>query len=131
MEQLSSPRVPIVLVIDDDRVIREIVQKVLSTMRESMELVLLTNSQEGLDFLSKEKVGLLLVDLTGPGIMPLRQFKSALATTPNSDTHLVVMSGQTLDDTAYRDFDTLQKPFDMQGLREKVKSGLGIKDELA
>jgi len=124
--EFFQARKPIVLVIDDDHRIREIVEMVLKPFRESLELVLRISSREGLDFLSKEKVDLLLVDLTGPGIMPLSEFQQALAATPNSQTHLVVMSGETLSEGEYRRFDTLQKPFDIRGLRDKVKQGLGM-----
>lgn len=127
-EILQAWRKPMVLVIDDDEQIREIVEMILKPLRESLELVLLTNSREGLDFLSREKVDLLLVDLTGPGIMPLSEFESALAATPNSQAHLIVMSGETLSEGPYRRFDTLQKPFDIRGLRAKVKQGLGLEE---
>lgn len=131
MEQLPSKnRLPVVLVIDDDRIIREVVEIILRPLRKALEIVLVPNSQEGIDFLSKEKVDLLLVDLTGPGIMPLRQFKTALSGTLNSDTHLVVMSGESLDDRAYFGFDTLQKPFDIRTLQRKVRDSLGINDLL-
>jgi DNA-binding NtrC family response regulator len=128
MEQPFSPRLPTVVVIDDDASIRLLVECILKPLRQALDLIILPNSQSGIDFLIKEKVDLLMVDINGPGIMPLRQFKNALSGTPNSDTHLVVMSGETLDDSAYRDFDTLQKPFDIRGLQSKVRESLGMDD---
>jgi DNA-binding NtrC family response regulator len=102
---------PSVLVIDDEAVVCESIQRVLG--EEGYDVTTTCVPQEGIALLQQRSFDLLLLDLKMPGLSGMEVLRDARAYAP--DTEVVIVTGYATIDTAIDAirqgaFDYLQKP---------------------
>lgn len=119
-EKLSNETVgrPLVLVCEDDAVMRELVASVISTL--DVEVVQAESSQHALDFLENHDVALLLTDLRMPRVDGMELLRFARAR--NAMTQVAMITGYATVESAVEAlksgaFDYIRKPFDNEELR--------------
>jgi len=129
-----------VLVIDDDRIIRENLSKELE--RSFLEPLQAANGKEGLDIIYKDKVDIVLIDVKLPDMDGLDLLKKAKETFP--DIEFIVITGYGSQDIAIQALrrgaiDYIEKPIDYRQLNtamgralEKLREheGLSYKDTI-
>ncbi len=118
-----------ILVIDDERSIRNTLKDILEY--EKYEVEIAENGPEGLDIIKNKNVDLVLCDIKMPqmdGMEVLDEIKKY-----NQDIQVVMISGHGDIDTAVEAikkgaFDFIQKPVDLNRLLISVKNGLETLD---
>jgi two-component system, NtrC family, nitrogen regulation response regulator NtrX len=114
-----------ILVIDDERSIRNTLKEVLEYENHSVDLAI--DGTEGLNSFSKNKYDIVLCDIKMPGIDGIevldRMFEQA------SDTTIIMISGHGNIDTAVEAikkgaFDFIEKPLDLNRLLITIRNGL-------
>lgn len=113
-----------ILVIDDELSPRESLRFVL---KDIYDVTLVSGGAEGLDFISKNPVDVVIVDIMMPemdGITALQEIKKN-----NSDIEVVILTAYASIDTAksairFGAFDYLTKPFDKDDVLNVVERGL-------
>jgi two-component system response regulator HydG len=114
-----------ILVADDDRAIREALQKVLA--KQGHAVLLAEDGQAGLDVLRREEVHLLLVDLKMPRMSGLELLKAARAIRP--EVEVIVITGHGSVEEAVEAmkagaYDFITKPFKRLALERAVAKAL-------
>ncbi|HEY9150443.1 MAG: sigma-54 dependent transcriptional regulator [Gammaproteobacteria bacterium] len=109
---------PLVLVCEDDAVMRELVASVISTL--DVAVVQAESSQHALDFLENHDVALLLTDLRMPRVDGMELLRFARAR--NAMTQVAMITGYATVESAVEAlksgaFDYIRKPFDNEELR--------------
>jgi len=115
----------VVLVVDDDRAIREALQKVLA--KEGYAVLLAEGGEVGLEVLRREEVHLLLVDLKMPRMSGLELLKAARAIRP--EVEVIVITGHGSIEEAVEAmkagaYDFITKPFKRLALERTVEKAL-------
>ena len=87
----SDRRPPRILVVDDERSMREMLQIVLR--REGYEVLLAENGRAALDMLEKEPVDLLISDIKMPGLDGYELIKTIRATPKLADIPAIALTG--------------------------------------
>jgi CheY-like chemotaxis protein len=115
-EQKSDSRK--ILVVDDEELIRELLQTVVQQYEFSVDVA--AEGKEALERLSSESYGLVLCDVAMPGMNGIELFLQASERYP--DVPFVMMSGYTVNDDEHRTIRQasgfLQKPFGVDKVRE-------------
>jgi len=114
-----------ILVVDDERVIREGCRRLLA--QEGYEVLTAENGKEALDLLSTESPDLILCDLVMPVMGALEVLEEVKANYP--DLPLIIITGHgTVADTDEAmqkgAYDFVTKPFRVDHLIQTVKSAL-------
>jgi DNA-binding NtrC family response regulator len=114
----ETVRRPLVLVCEDDAVMRELVASVISSL--DVEVVQADSSQHALDYLENHDVALLLTDLRMPRVDGMELLRFARAR--NSLTQVAMITGYATVESAvealkHGAFDYIRKPFDNDELR--------------
>lgn len=89
METMSEPLAPTILVVDDERVIREAYGRVLTS--EGFVVLKASNGKQALELMHREDVRLVLCDLKMPELGGLDLLREASAAFP--DIPVVVVTG--------------------------------------
>ncbi|MCX8031421.1 MAG: sigma-54 dependent transcriptional regulator [Thermodesulfovibrionales bacterium] len=118
---------PKILVIDDDAIIRDMLESFLQT--EGFEVFTASDGKEGISLLKKEGFDLILSDLVMPNLDGLEVLKSINAL--NLKTPLIVMTAFGTIQTAveamkHGAFDYITKPFNLNELSIIIKRALNI-----
>ena len=109
---------PLVLVCEDDAVMRDLVASVISSL--DVEVVQAESSQHALDYLENHDVALLLTDLRMPRVDGMELLRFARAKNPL--TQVAMITGYATVESAvealkHGAFDYIRKPFDNEELR--------------
>jgi two-component system response regulator PilR (NtrC family) len=123
--QLPAPGKPRILVVDDERSMREMLQIVLR--RDGYEVVLAENGHKALKLLQEAPFDLLLSDIRMPDVSGVDVLRTARET--NQDLVAFMMTAFASTDTAVEAMrlgavDYFIKPFSMDELRLKVRQHL-------
>jgi DNA-binding response OmpR family regulator len=117
-----------VLVVDDERVVRDLLQTSLSA--EGYEVVVASNGEEAIRLAKTENPQVILLDIEMPGIDGIETCKRLEA---NEKTRLIPIIMMTAfgdrDIEAYLEgaVDVVNKPFDIEQLAIRVKSILRVR----
>jgi two-component system response regulator HydG len=107
-----SPNAPAILVVDDDPSNLESLERIFS--REGLRVLLAKDGQAALDHVRRERVGVVLTDLSMPGISGTDLLKGVKAISPETEVVLMTAYGTVevavaaMKDGAY---DFVTKPF--------------------
>jgi len=106
---------PVVLIAEDDRSMRALIDKVLSESSMEFDVVSVENAHLAMDYMAKTPVSVVVTDLKMPGAsgLDLLHFATAL----DSTIQVVMVTGHATVETALEalkqgSFDYLRKPFD-------------------
>ncbi|MFO8005384.1 sigma-54-dependent transcriptional regulator [Thioalkalivibrio sp.] len=118
---------PIVLVTEDDMVMRELVVNVLESTEA--DIVAADCSQEALDFIERNDVAVVVTDLRMPKVDGMKVLEFALQ--KNSLTQVILMTGHATVESAVQSlkagaFDYICKPFENLELRHTVDRALSL-----
>ena len=121
----SNPFKPKVLVVDDEKRIRDGCHKMLTN--EGFEVARASNGDEGLEMIQKEHFDLILLDLMMPGISGMEVLEKVKALHPH--TVVIVITGyatleHSIDAMKKGAFDFIAKPFSPQDLRMVVSKAI-------
>jgi PAS domain S-box-containing protein len=119
---------PNILIIDDDPVIRNLLKKNLSVW--DCDIHLGTSGQEAIDFVTKNSVDLVLLDIGLPDMEGYQVLKHIRRKTP--DTLVIMVTGDVSVDSAVNSlrsgaYDYLKKPFTQLELLKTIKNALDHK----
>lgn len=119
---MSEATQPTVLVIDDEEAIREAVTDILSLY--GLSVLAAASGEQGIVFLTGhlEQIGLVLLDLTLPGLNGEATFHQLRAL--RSDLPIIISSGYRQNNVTARfpaDTPFLPKPYDLTKLMEAVR----------
>lgn len=119
---------PNILIIDDDPVIRNLLKKNLSVW--DCDIHLGTSGQEAIDFVTKNSVDLVLLDIGLPDMEGYQVLKHIRRKTP--DTLVIMVTGDVSVDSAVNAlrsgaYDYLKKPFTQLELLKTIKNALDHK----
>lgn len=114
--------VPDILVIDDERDIREGCERILSRMECNVYVA--TNGQDGLDIINQESICMVICDIKMPGMDGLEVLKKIKEISP--DIVVVMITGFSTVETAIEAmkkgaYDFISKPFSPDQLRIVAK----------
>ena len=118
-----------ILLIDDDRSIRKVVERTLRG--EPYELFHVTNGRLGLEFLEKQQPDLIILDLMMPEMNGI-EFLRAIAITPETPYAVIILTGHGDDEEMRQCYKLgahffLKKPFGMTEFLCIVKRSLTLK----
>ncbi len=118
----ASPRSPRILVVDDERSMRELLEIVLR--REGYEVLLAENGRTALEILGRGTVDLLISDIKMPDMSGVEVLRAAKGIDP--DILGIMITAFASTDTAVEAMrlgacDYLSKPFDVDLLKMKVR----------
>jgi two-component system response regulator PilR (NtrC family) len=118
----AEPRQPRVLVVDDERSMRELLAIVLR--REGYEVLLAENGQAALQRLAQQPIDLLISDIKMPDMSGVEVLRAAKRADP--DLLAIMITAFASTDTAIEAMrlgacDYLSKPFDVDLLKMKVR----------
>ncbi len=104
---------PNILVIDDDRVLLELFEKIFKKL--GLGVVLTNNGKEAVDWVKKTAPDVILLDIKMPGVDGITALKEIKAVDP--DVEVIIMTGYASLDSALEAinlgaFDYLKKPFE-------------------
>lgn len=124
---LISFSMPKVLVIDDDPIIRDMLQTFLKN--EGLEVSIASDGKEGISIIKQEEFDIILTDLIMPNINGIQLLQEA--STLNIKTPFIVMTAFGTIQTAveamrYGAFDYITKPFNLTELSIIIKRALNI-----
>ena len=130
MKRRSDPGTntgPVVLVTEDDRVMRELVVNVLDGI--DAEVVPVDCSQGSLDFIENNDVAVVVTDLRMPKVDGMKVLE--FARRKNSLTQVILMTGHATVESAVQSlkagaFDYICKPFENVELRHTVETALSL-----
>jgi CheY-like chemotaxis protein len=114
-----------VLIAEDDDHMRDALQEMLS--EAGYRVITAEDGLEALDWLSRVRVDLIIVDILMPGLGGPELIKRLRETSPWATTPIMVLSGYA-DLTRYRDLpvDSVQlKPFQLSEFLDKVAELIG------
>jgi len=116
---------PRILVVDDEKVIREGSREVLSL--EGFEVVLAENGEQGLELIEKAHFDVILLDLMMPGLSGFDVLSHVKALHP--DTSIIVITGYATIENSIEAmkkgaFDFIPKPFSPDQLRVVVSKAI-------
>ena len=116
------PPQPLVLVVDDEQVVRDILQRHLSA--QGYEVLLAESGEQALQQVRSVQVGLILLDLQMPGMGGLECLKALLAADPS--LRVIMLTGVGDDEIATRALhlgarDYFLKPVDLEILKKALK----------
>jgi two-component system response regulator PilR (NtrC family) len=120
--QVSDRRPPRILVVDDERSMRELLAIVLR--REGYEVMLADNGRSAIEFLEREPVDLLISDIKMPDMSGVEVLRAAKKI--DRDILGIMITAFASTDTAVEAMrlgacDYLSKPFDIDLLKMKVR----------
>jgi two-component system response regulator PilR (NtrC family) len=120
--QVSDRRPPRILVVDDERSMRELLAIVLR--REGYEVMLADNGRSAVEFLEREPVDLLISDIKMPDMSGVEVLRAAKKI--DQDILGIMITAFASTDTAVEAMrlgacDYLSKPFDIDLLKMKVR----------
>jgi two-component system, cell cycle response regulator len=123
---------PVILVIDDSAVAREIILDALRQADLAATLLTASNGREALELMKKEDVDLVLCDLEMPGIDGLGFLDRVNASDAWREIPVIILTGRETCDEKIRGLergasDYVTKPFDAGELVARVKVQLKIK----
>jgi two-component system response regulator PilR (NtrC family) len=121
-EPVAGQRPPRILVVDDERSMRELLAIVLR--REGYEVLLAENGRSAVDMLERETVDLLISDIKMPDLSGVEVLRAAKRIDP--DILGIMITAFASTDTAVEAMrlgacDYLSKPFDIDLLKMKVR----------
>ena len=121
-EPIAGQRPPRILVVDDERSMRELLAIVLR--REGYEVLLAENGRSAVDMLERETVDLLISDIKMPDLSGVEVLRAAKRIDP--DILGIMITAFASTDTAVEAMrlgacDYLSKPFDIDLLKMKVR----------
>ena len=119
---------PKLLVIDDERVVREAVAESLKS--EAYDLLFAENGEEGLRITLRESPTVIILDLKMP-VMNGLEFLSSVELAPHVPYSVIVLTGYGDPDAVKRCYDAgismfLRKPFDTPEIRGVVKHAVVV-----
>jgi len=125
--QRSSARRGRILVVDDDKVVLRLVQRILSVH----ELVCVSSVREALETIRRDAFDLVLSDVMMPDATGIDLYESLLASAPDAAARVIFMTGGTINDTLDAFLSSipntcLRKPFQIDHLRSEVQRHLDI-----
>jgi len=111
-----------ILLIDDDRLLREVVREYL--VGHEYEVDLAESGEDAMEMFEPGKHQLALIDLVMPGMNGLEVMEKLLAA--DSNIYCIIMTGYPTIDSAYKAMvegvsDYIIKPFQLSELLEKVQ----------
>ena len=115
-----------ILVVDDEQIQREIVEKILTCL--GYEVTTVSSGEEAISFLEKNTVDLVLLDmLMEPGINGRQTFEQIIATCPGQKA--IVVSGYSESDDIKKlvklgVLGLLKKPYTMEEIGQTVQEAL-------
>lgn len=131
---MEGTRKPRVLVVDDEKVIRDFFLRLMSY--EGIEAVLTEDGFGAVELLRKTKFDIIFLDVRMPGMDGLDTYRQIKKIAP--DTSVVMMTGYALDellDQAHKEgvYASIRKPFDLNEIKEimdKISAGIKNGDTL-
>src|ERR687898_2756524 len=125
VEPVTDERPPRILVVDDERSMRELLAIVLR--REGYEVLLAENGRAAVGLLEREPVDLLISDIKMPDLSGVEVLRAAKRIDP--DILGIMITAFASTDTAVEAMrlgacDYLSKPFDVDELKMKVRNAL-------
>jgi DNA-binding NtrC family response regulator len=127
-EATHNDCLPIVLVTEDDKNMRELIVTVLGESEMRFDVATAENAHEAMDFLENHNVAVVLTDLRMPGADGLDLLKFVKAR--DAQTQVVLITGYATVESAVAAlkegaYDYVQKPFDTVKLRCVAEKALG------
>jgi DNA-binding NtrC family response regulator len=127
-EAAHADSLPIILVTEDDKHMRELIAAVLGESEMLFEVATAENAHEAMDFLENHDAAVVLTDLRMPGADGLDLLK--FVKTRDAQTQVVLITGYATVESAVAAlkegaYDYVQKPFDTVKLRCVVEKALG------
>ena len=124
-DQLNVPFAPSVLVVDDEKRIRDACYKMLT--QEGFEVARAENGVTGLEMIEKDHFDIILLDLMMPGVSGFDVLEKVKSLHP--DTVIIVITGyatleHTIEAMKKGAFDFIPKPFSPQDLRIVITKAL-------
>lgn len=118
-----------VLIVDDQYGIRALLKEVL--LKDGYEVLQASNGVQALDILEKENPGLLLLDMKIPGMDGMEILKERKKRQLAPDTKIILMTAygelNLINDAKELGASTyLAKPFDIEQVRQEIKTHLSI-----
>lgn len=112
-----------ILVIDDDPVVTRMLTRVLS----AHNVVVAHSGSEALDRLEHQKFGLILCDLTMPGMSGMGFFEAVRDISPDLAQRIIFMTGGAFTAESHEFLNQhpdawVEKPFDIRVLRELIRT---------
>jgi len=122
---LNEKQKPSVLVVDDERSMREFLDILLS--KESYQVTLAASGEEAFDCLKKDKYDLLITDIRMQDVDGIDVLKKAKAVSP--DTIAIMISAYATAETAVEAmregaYDYIPKPFKVRDFKKIIKDAL-------
>jgi two-component system response regulator PilR (NtrC family) len=122
---LADKQMPSVLVVDDERSMREFLEILLN--KEGYQVTLAANGKEAFGFLEKEKYDVLVTDIRMEDIDGIDVLKKAKALNP--DTVVIMISAFATAETAVEAmkegaYDYIPKPFKVRDFKKILKDAL-------
>lgn len=118
---------PVILVVEDDRNMRDLIANILADSRLSFSTVCMENAHLAMEYMEKTPVAVVVTDLKMPGASGLDLLRFSLSL--DRTIQVVVVTGHATVDTALEalkqgSFDYLKKPFDTVELLCTVERAL-------
>lgn len=123
--EANVPRVPVVLVADDDETNRDLLARILR--RERYEVLFATNGHEAIELMERRSVDLALLDLVMPGASGFEVLRAAKASMRTRDFPVIIISGVDETEKVVACIETgaddyVLKPFNATLLRTRVRA---------
>lgn len=124
---MAEPRKPLVLIAEDDPMIRRLVE---ATVRGSgFEVITVSDGEQALDRIRSDKPALAILDVQMPRMSGWEVGKALKAQTDRASTRIIFLSSLTQEHDVLEGFesgasDYLFKPFSPRELRARIKAVL-------
>jgi len=124
----TAPNLPVVLVVDDDEVVRKLVGAILK--EEPYRLVCVGSAQEAMEALRTVRPDVILMDIEMPGMDGMQATRRIKADPRFADVPVIMITGHSGSDTVRDSFrsgaaDFIVKPFDREKMIAKVAAAAG------
>ncbi len=112
-----------ILVVDDEPVIREVVNVILTGKGYDVDLA--SNGDEAIEVSGKKSFDLVISDVLMPGMNGMTFYDKAVEAKPSLKGHFIFLTGAPMEDTVAffkkNDCDYLCKPFTPKELLDKIE----------
>lgn len=125
---VAAASLPVVLVVDDDEVVRKLVGAILK--EEPYRLVCVGSAQEAMAALRTVRPDVILMDIEMPGMDGMQATRQIKADPRFADVPVIMITGHSGSDTVRNSFrsgaaDFIVKPFDREKMIAKVAAAAG------
>ncbi len=125
MEKTMKPQKPKVLIVDDDQLVRQIVQEILSD--ENYEIQLAKDGKDALESIHRDQPDIIILDIMMPIMDGLDVSKHLKSNRTTASIPIIMLTARTSISDKFDGFDAgadeyISKPFDADVLQKRVKS---------